>query len=141
MHYLVDTCVISEIVKPSPAPQVVEWLVNVEEDRLFLSVLTIGELQKGISALAAGRKRQRLQTWLDQELTRRFERRLLPIDQETAQEWGVISAQARLKGLAAPVIDTLLAATARRHNLVLITRNLRDFTPFDVRLFNPWQLD
>lgn len=89
MNYLLDTCVISEVVKPSPAPQVIEWLEGIEENRLFLSVMTLGELQKGISALPFSKKRYELQAWLDQALAQRFATRLLAINEETALEWEV----------------------------------------------------
>nr|WP_297461203.1 type II toxin-antitoxin system VapC family toxin [uncultured Halomonas sp.] len=139
MRYLIDTCVISEAVKPAPAMHVIHWLESIDEHSLYLSVLTLGELQKGISALAPGKRRQQLQAWLDQSLMQRFSNRIFSVDGETALEWGVLSGQARASGVAAPAIDTLLAATARQHNLTLVTRNIHDFAPFELHVFNPWE--
>lgn len=138
MRFLLDTCVLSEVVKPEPAPGVTAWLDAADEYALHLSVLTLGEIQKGIAGLPSGQRKQRLQSWLDRDLRDRFSGRILPVTEETATEWGLLAGQAKKIGLAAPVIDTLLAATAREHNLVLVTRNTKDFEPFAIHLFNPW---
>lgn len=139
MRYLLDTCVISEAVKERPSPDVLEWLSAVDETRLFLSVLTLGEIQKGVSALPAGKRQARLQNWLDNDLMARFDGRILPITNDIATDWGLLSGRARHKGYSAPVIDALLAATARHHDLVLVTRNVGDFEPLGVNVVNPWE--
>lgn len=138
MRFLLDSCVLSEVVKPEPNPGVTVWLDAADEYILHLSVLTLGEIQKGVSGLPAGQRKQRLQSWLDRDLRDRFSGRILSVADETATEWGLLTGEARQKGIAAPVIDTLLAATAREHNLVLVTRNIKDFEPFSVHLFSPW---
>ncbi|MGD8174325.1 type II toxin-antitoxin system VapC family toxin [Marinimicrobium sp. ARAG 43.8] len=138
MRFLLDTCVLSEVVKPEPNPGVTAWLDAADEYTLYLSVLTLGEIQKGVSGLPAGQRKQRLQSWLDRDLRDRFSGRVVAVSDETATEWGLLAGEAKQKGIAAPVIDTLLAATARQHNLVLVTRNIKDFEPFSVHLLNPW---
>lgn len=138
MRFLLDTCVLSEVIKPEPNPGVTAWLDTADEYTLHLSVLTLGEIQKGVSGLPAGQRKQRLQSWLDRDLRDRFSGRVLPVADETATEWGLLAGEAKQKGIAAPVIDTLLAATAREHNLVLVARNIANFEPFSVHLLNPW---
>jgi|TARA_R100000093_G_C1918345_1_gene64963 hypothetical protein len=138
MRFLLDTCVLSEVVKPEPNPGVTAWLDATDEYVLHLSVLTLGEIQKGVSGLASGQRKQSLQSWLDRDLRHRFSGRILPVSEDTATEWGLLSGEAKQNGVSAPVIDTLLAATAREHNLVLVTRNTRDFEPFSLHLLNPW---
>lgn len=138
MRFLLDTCVLSEVVKPVPTPDVTSWLDAADEYALHLSVLTLGEIQKVISGLPSSQRKQRLQSWLDRDLRDRFSGRILSVAEETATEWGLLAGQAKTKGLAAPIIDTSLAATAPEHNLVLATRNTKDFEPFAVHLFNPW---
>jgi len=140
VRYLLDTCVISEVVKPHPNEGVIQWLEAADEYSLFLSVLTLGEIQKGVAALAESKRRRQLQAWLDRDLRERFGSRLVGIDEDTALEWGLLCGEAKQQGLAAPAIDALLAATARQHNLTLVTRNTSDFRPFSVHLLNPWAL-
>jgi len=136
VRYLLDTCVISEVVKSHPDEGVIQWLEAADEYSLFLSVLTLGEIQKGVAHLAEGKRRQQLQAWLDRDLHERFGPRLVGIDEDTALEWGLCQIWSEL----IHVIDALLAATARQHNLTLVTRNTSDFRPFSVHLFNPWAL-
>lgn len=138
MRFLLDTCVLSEVVKPEPNPGVTAWLDAADEYALHLSVLTLGEIQKGVSGLPSGQRKQRLQSWLDRDLRDRFSGRVLPVTEDVATEWGLLSGEAKQKGIAAPVIDALLAATARANNLVLVTRNTKDFEIFSVHLLNPW---
>ena len=124
MSYLIDTNVISELVRPTPEPQVVSWFDSVTGDALFLSVLTLGELRKGIDRLVAGKRREKLRIWLEHELPDWFGARLLAVDAGVADRWGRIQAQA---GRPLPAIDSLLAATALQHGLRLVTRNMADF--------------
>lgn len=138
MRYLLDTCVLSDIIKPEPNPSLVEWLASADESRLFLSVLTVGEIQKGISALPEGRRQRELQHWLDIDLSNRFSGRILPVSHHTAADWGILSGTMRRRGVSVPVIDGLLAATAREHDLALVTRNTADFDMLGVGLVNPW---
>lgn len=134
---LVDTCVISEIQRPTPSLAVLRWLRAVPDKDLRLSVMTLGELRKGAELLAPGARRTGLERWLD-GLVERFSDRILPIDQEIAMRWAVITASGRRAGRARPMIDTLLAATAVRHGLILATRNVADFEGTGAQILNPW---
>jgi predicted nucleic acid-binding protein len=137
--FLLDTNVISELVKPRPEPTVTKWIDATEENLLCLSVLTIGEIRKGIAALPdASSRRASLETWLDHELTLRFAGRILAIDQAIADRWGAMTARALAAKSPLPVIDGLLAATALQHNLTLVTRNTRDVEITGASVFNPW---
>jgi len=138
VNYLFDTCIISEVIRPRPSPTVLAWLERITNDRIYLSVLTLGELQKGILKVTDARKARRLQTWFDTEVRERFQGRLLPIDADVAQEWGRLCAEAERSGHPRPVTDALLAATAIVHHLTLVTRNTDDFAFTRVSLFNPW---
>jgi predicted nucleic acid-binding protein len=139
LSYLLDTSVVSEWVKPQPARGVVAWLAEVEEDEVFLSVISIAELRRGIELLAAGRRRQRLEKWLSDDLADRFHRRILAIDLPVADAWGRITARATRAGRTVGSMDALVAATAEVHGLALATRNTKDFDHLGVSLFNPWE--
>ena len=139
MKYLLDTCLISELVKKSPNASVLGWLDKQDEDQLYLSALTIGELQKGISKLADARKKEEFQIWLSSDLVSRFERRILNIDTEVAVRWGELIGEAERRGKRLPVIDSLIAATAAVHNLTVVTRNTGDLEKCAVRVLNPWK--
>jgi len=138
LNYLLDTCVISELIKPKPNSKVVKWLRSCRDENLFLSVLTIGEIQKGISKLPDSRKRNNLQEWMDAELILRF-RRILGIDFKIAQKWGEIQASAEITGTKMPVIDSLMAAIGLVHNLTIVTRDISGMEKSGVKLFNPWK--
>ncbi len=134
--FLLDTNVISELVRPKPEPKVKAWVGATSEELLHLSVLTLGEIRKGIGSLKDASRRVALETWLDGDLCLRFEGRILPIDQAIADRWGRLAAQAAPRAL--PVVDGLLAATALHHNLTLVTRNTKDVEATGVPVFNPW---
>jgi len=138
MNVLIDTCVVSEFVRPKPSPRVLAWFGNIPESRVYISVITLGEIRKGILRLPDAAKASRLQTWLDHDLVARFHGRILGIDADVAMEWGAICAEAERRGAPRPVIDALLAATARIHGLTLVTRNTADFAHVRIDLFNPW---
>ena len=138
MRYLIDTCVISEIVRKAPEKKVVDWIQAQDESSLFLSVITIGEIQKGISKLPEGRRRRRLQSWLGEDLPRRFLGRILEIDQEIASRWGMISGEAESHGARIPVLDGLLAATALETGMILITRNTAHARAAGAQVLDPW---
>jgi len=135
---LVDTCVLSELRRTDGNPRVRARFATIAESDVFLSVLTIGELRKGIDRLKAGPKKHALSTWIDR-LAMAAEGRILSVDLETAVIWGEVSARAEKKGRPIPAIDGLLAATALRHGLHLMTRNVVDFEPTGVLLVNPWE--
>jgi len=138
VRYLLDTCVISEPTKKRPSRKVLTWLDVQEELSLFLSVLTLGELQKGISKLPRGRRKSQLHQWAAQELPRRFTGRILPIDQEVATRWGIMTGEAEQAGHPIPVLDGLLAATAVAAGLTLVTRNTPHMAHTGAVIFDPW---
>jgi toxin FitB len=136
--FLLDTNVISELVKVKPEPRVTKWIETTDETLLYLSVLTLGEIRKGIASLSHSRRRAALEAWLDHDLALRFSDRILPIDQPVADRWGRIAGSAAARKSPLPVIDGLFAATAQHHNLILVTRNTRDIATTGVPAFNPW---
>ena len=140
MKFLLDTSVVSELVKPAPHAGVVSWLDQCDEDGLFLSVLTIGELEKGIAKLADPRRRARLTTWVRKDLAVRFGPRLLPVSLEVAARWGALTGQSERTGQPLPVIDSLLAATSLVHGLAVASRNRADFDRCGVECFDPWTM-
>jgi toxin FitB len=139
VSYLLDTNAVSEWVRPRPDPGLVQWLDEVDEDRTFLSVITVGELRKGVDRLAAGRRRDRLEQWLTSELPGRFGQRLLPIDAAVAIEWGRLLARAENAGTPVGGIDALIAATAKVHGLEVVTRNVAHFHGTGLGVLCPWQ--
>lgn len=139
MSYLLDTNVVSEWIKPHPNPGVVEWLAQVAEDEVFLSVVTFAELRHGIERLPAGLRRRRLDEWLRGELALRFEGRIVLIDGAIADEWGRLVARQEARGRPIAAMDGLIAATAQVHALTLVTRNARDFQVSVKTVLNPWK--
>lgn len=137
--FLLDTNCVSELVRVKPEPRVMEWFDAADEGLLYLSVLTLGEIRKGLANLPQGKRRTHPETWLDVELRARFAGRLLPIDEEVANRWGLLAAQAKRKGKLLAIIDGLLAATALHYNLTLVTRNIGDFAAAQVPVLNPWE--
>jgi predicted nucleic acid-binding protein len=138
VSFLLDTSVVSELVKPSPHGPVLKWVGDQDEASLHLSVVTIGELEKGIARLPASTRRTRLQSWVRRDLVERFGGRLLPIDIRTAARWGAITGESEKRGKPLPVIDTLIAATAIVHGLTVVTRNVEDFERCGAACINPW---
>lgn len=136
--YLLDTNCVSELVCPKPEPRVIEWVDAADEATLYLSVLTLGEIRKGVASLPPSKRRTRLEGWLEVDLPARFSGRIVPIDAAISDRWGSISAEAKRKGKILPVIDGLLAATALHHNLTVVSRNGSDFKQSLVRVLNPW---
>jgi toxin FitB len=137
--YLLDTNCISEAVRLRPEPRVISWLQTADESLLYLSVLTLGEIRKGVAALAQSKRRTLLESWLDTELVARFSARILSIDAAIADRWGSLAARAGSKGRSLSTVDGLLAATAIHHNLTIVSRNDTDFAGLQVPLFNPWK--
>jgi predicted nucleic acid-binding protein len=136
--FLLDANVVSELIRPKPDGHVVRWVEEIDESILFLSVLTLGEIRKGIERLRARSRRGRLESWLQVDLRSRFQDRILPVQEAIADRWGAISARAAARGKPVPVIDGLLAATALHHNLTLVTRNKSDVSGTGVPTLNPW---
>ena len=135
--YLLDTNVLSELLRPRPEPHVIEWMEASDEAMLHLSVLTLGEIRRGLAALVQAKRRTRLEAWLEVDLRARFAVRIVPINAEIADRWGLIAAGARRKGKVLSVIDGLLAATALHHNLTVVSRNAADFP--NAQVLNPWE--
>ena len=138
MTFLLDTNVLSEWTKPRPNPGVVAWLAEVDEDRVFISVVTLAELRHGIERMAAGAGRKRLDEWLRDELPLRFEARVLPVDGAVADVWGKIVARAETAGRPIHAMDAFIAATADVHGLTLVTRNASYFEASLKAIVNPW---
>jgi predicted nucleic acid-binding protein len=136
--FLLDTKVVSELVRPRPNPRVTKWLDSIDEELLCLSVLTLGEIRKGITTLTDPARKIKLEAWLSGNLLARFESRILPIDRAIADRWGQIAGFLAAQGSLLPVIDGLLAATALHHNLTLVTRNISDVALTRVGVFDPW---
>jgi toxin FitB len=137
--FLLDTNCISELVSPKPEPRVLNWMEAADEATLYLSVLTIGEIRKGVAGLAQSKRRSQLETWLEVDLQARFSGRIMPIDRAIADRWGLLTAEAKRKGNPLSVIDGLLAATALHHNLTVVSRNSSDFSNTPVPVLNPWE--
>lgn len=139
MKYLLDTCVISEYTKPNPNGGLHAWLQNTDDVLKAISVVSLGEIQSGISRLPEGKRRHRLQQWLENELVPRFESRILSVDLADTLRWGVLTGEAKKQGETLPSVDALLAATALNRQLTLVTRNTKDFQRCGVTLLNPWE--
>jgi toxin FitB len=135
--WLIDTNIVSEWVKPRPDAGIVSWLDEVDEDRVFLSIVSLAEIRFGIERLAPGRRRNRLDRWLREELPERFEGRIVPVDGQVADACGRLLARARQAGRGLGAMDALVAATCQACDLVLATRNLGDFDGLGVELFAP----
>lgn len=138
MKYLLDTNVISELIKKEPNPSVLRWIDECDESALFLSVITFGELQKGIAKLSDKNRAERLQVWIDQDLSNRFAGRILSLDLDILCTWGNVQGQSEKNGIPLPVMDSLIAATAIAKNLTVATRNVYDIERCQASVFNPW---
>jgi len=137
--FLLDTNCISEVVRSKPEPRVLEWFAAANESLLYLSVLTLGEIRKGVAALPQSKRLTHLETWLEVELGSRFSGRILSVDSSIADRWGLLAAEAKLKGKPLSAIDGLLAATALHHNLTIVSRNISDFANAQASVLNPWE--
>jgi predicted nucleic acid-binding protein len=135
LKYLIDTNVLSEIRRKSPDVNVVQWINSRPSTSLFLSVLALGELRKGIDSLSDAKRRLKLLDWLETDLPLFFTGRILSIDEGVADHWGQLMAAA---GRPIPAIDSLLGATAAYHGLTMVTRNSKDFKNLGLNVFNPW---
>ena len=139
MKYLLDTGVISELVKPTPNRKVVDWINELPSEALFLCAITIGEVRKGLTKLPDSKKKERLTLWLNTLLIE-YNERIFFIDLMVCENWGVLQGNAEKAGTPMSTIDGLIAATAYTHNLTLATRNENDFTPCNIPIINPWKL-
>jgi len=137
MSFLLDTNAVSEWVKPRPNPGLIAWMESSDEDRIFISVISLAELRYGVERMTAGRRRSRLEQWLLHELPLRFESRVLPVDTQVAEAWGRTVSRSEAAGRPIGAMDAFLAATAETHRLTLVTRNVSDF-PLLKAVLNPW---
>ena len=138
MSFLLDTNMVSEWMKPRPNSGVVAWTAEVDEDRVFLSVITLAELRHGIDRMPVGARKKRLNEWLEQDLPLRFEHRTLGIDAATANVCGKLIAISEARGKRIEVMDAFVAATAALHQLIIVTRNVSDFEAITTDILNPW---
>jgi predicted nucleic acid-binding protein len=138
VSFLLDTSVISELVRKTPHLPVLKWIGEQDEASLYLSVVTIGEIEKGIARLPASARKSRLQSWVRRDLVERFGERLLAVDLRAATRWGTLTGESEKRGQPLPVIDSLIAATASVHGLAVVTRNVEDFKRCGVECVNPW---
>lgn len=137
MKYLLDTCVLSEVFKKSPSRSVLDWLSSVDENRLFISVLTLGEIEKGI--IKARPERQKvLRQWVEDDLKQRFLNRIIPVDETISVHWGAIQGLAEKRGRPMSAIDGLIAVSAKVKGCTVVTRNVNDMQQSGVELLNPW---
>jgi predicted nucleic acid-binding protein len=138
MDFLLDTCVISELSRKNPNEFLVKWLRNAEENKLYLSVITIGEIVRGIENLPSSPKKTQLDDFFQHQVLRRFDGRIYPLDSELMISWGKIYARLARSGKPLSVMDSLIGVTGVYHNAVIVTRNVDDFTPIGVEVINPW---
>ena len=139
MKYLLDTCVISEFIRPKPSKKVTKWIKNEDEGNFFISVVTIGELHKGIEKFDQSKRKEALHNWVENDLKERFWTRIIDIDIETAMAWGKIQGATERIGKPMPAVDSLIAATGITHHLTVVTRNISDMKESGVALLNPWE--
>jgi toxin FitB len=139
MRFLLDTCVLSEIIRPNPSSKVIKWIKNEDENNFFISVLTFGELHKGIEKSVESKRKEELHTWVDNDLKERFANRTITIDLQVVMLWGKLQGAAEKTGRLMPAVDSLIAATGIAHHLTVVTRNIADMKESGVPLFNPWE--
>ncbi|HEX4076335.1 MAG TPA: type II toxin-antitoxin system VapC family toxin [Candidatus Acidoferrales bacterium] len=138
MNFLLDTNVVSEWVKPQPDPNVLQWFAQVDEDSVWLSVITFAELRLGVERMAAGRRRTALAAWLENDLPARFEGRIIGIGLGIADAWGKCMARCAKQGRAVGAMDGFLGAMVLAQGFTLVTRNTEDFAPLGIPVLNPW---
>ncbi len=138
MRFLLDTCVVSELISRNPTAAVVRWIDETDEDSLYLSAITIGEINRGIQRLPSSKRKQELRRWLDDELLNRFGSRILALDAQAMLTWGSMVAALESSGRILPAMDSMIAALANHHELTLVTRNEKDFADMGIGLHNPW---
>lgn len=138
MNYLLDTNVVSELIKKQPHPQVVQWVDDQDSTRLYLSVITIGEIRKGIEKLPPSPRKETLHEWLTAQLLVRFDGRILPLTTAVMLRWGELAGRLERDGIVLSALDSFIASLALEGNFTIVTRNVDDFRGTGVRIFNPW---
>jgi toxin FitB len=139
VNYLLDTCVLSEFTRRKPEETVIRWVSSIDEEKLFLSVITVGEIQRGIESLPESHRKTELLVWMNNGLIDRFGRRIIPLDVQTMLLWGSLTARMENTGQPMVLMDSLIVATALQNNLIIATRNVTDFLPCSVQVINPWE--
>lgn len=139
MKHILDTCVISELAARQPNPNVVEFIDSLDPDDVYLSVIAIGEIAKGIEKLPKSKRKQELHIWLMEDLLVRFDGKIIPLDTDILLEWGSLAARLESSGQTLPAMDSLIAATVLARTLTLITRNVDDFENAGIEIVNPWE--
>jgi len=139
VKYLLDTCVISEVLKKRPNEKVISWLRNHDESSMYLSVLTFGEIQKGIEKSPNEDRKKKLILWLEDDLKKRFQDRVIPLDLNVSLNWGTLQGKAKKIGKPMPAIDGLIAVSGYTHNCIIVTRNTSDMEQSNAELLNPWK--
>ena len=139
MNYMLDTCVLSEFTRHQPNVRVIDWLNSIDEEKLFISVITIGEIQHGIERLPDSHRKTELLIWMNNRLLTRFNERMVAIDAPTMFIWGSLVARLEAAGQPIGVMDSLIIASALQNNLIIATRNVADFLPSGVQVINPWE--
>jgi toxin FitB len=138
MSYLLDTNVLSEPERKRPDPNVLEWLASVDYQNVYLSALTVGEIKKGVAKLGSGKRKAHIQNWLE-DVRQHFSGRILPMTENTFSVWGQMYGELEKRGIVRPIFDSLFEATAIEHDLILVTRNVRNFRDSSVTILNPWE--
>ncbi len=138
MKYLLDTNIISELISKQPNENVLSFLEKKDEDSIFLSVITIGEIKSGIEKLQDHNKKTTLLIWLHDDLLKRFSGRIVDIDVEIMLEWGKLNQKLKCIGKPMPIMDSLIASTSSIKNFILVTRNEKDFQNIEVNIINPF---
>ena len=138
MAYLLDTCAISEMVSVQPNADVLSWFEHQPEETLYISVITSGEIQKGINQLAVGKRKTLIEAWFYDELIPNFQGRIINLDEKIMATWAKMTAEFKLQGIVRPSFDSLIEATALHLNMILVTRNVKNFQNSKVSILNPW---
>lgn len=140
MNYLLDTNIISELIAQRPNQKVLDWIDSLDPESVYLSVITVGELHKGVEKLPDSRRKQQIIEWLEEQFYLRFSDHFVPISAETMRVWGQLVARLEREGHPMPAVDSLIAASALAGNFTLVTRNTADFQHTGIALLNPWEL-
>lgn len=138
MKYLLDTSVISELISNRPNPDVVDFIDSLDQENIYLSAITVGEIAKAIQKLTNAQRKEKLEKWLREDLLVRFEGNIIPLDTNIFIRWGELSAKLEGIGVEQPAIDSLIAATVLTHRMVLVTINETDFENMEIEIVNPW---
>ncbi len=138
MNYLLDACVISEFTRRESDQKVIHWFEGIDEQTIFISAITIGEILRSIERLPESQRKIEFLGWINNRFIPRFGPRILPLETQPMFRWGSLAARLEASGQTVPLVDTLLAATALQHNLIIVTRYVSDFLPCGVQVFNPW---